>query len=210
MFGLSPPPQDEMTAFYPRSPYANGKLLAHWATVNYRESFGLHAASGILFNHESPLRGPEFVTRKITRALARIAVGHDEVLRLGNMNATRDWGFAGDYVEGMWRMLQAEKPGTYVLATGEGHSVRDFVVAAGQHMGFDFEWHGQAENETAVDRKTGKTLVRVDPAFYRPAEVHALLGSATRAKADLGWKHKVGFAQLVKMMAESDLAQAKK
>ena len=210
MFGLSPPPQDENTAFYPRSPYANGKLLAHWATVNYRESFGLHATSGILFNHESPLRGPEFVTRKISRALTRIAVGHDETLRLGNLNATRDWGFAGDYVEGMWQMMQAEKAGTYVLATGQGHSVRDFVKAAAAHLGFDLVWSGSDENEVGVDRKSGKTLVCVDPAFYRPAEVHALLGSARKAKAELNWEHKVSFDGLVKMMVDSDLELAKK
>ena len=210
MFGLSPPPQDENTAFYPRSPYANGKLLAHWATVNYRESFGLHATSGILFNHESPLRGPEFVTRKITRALSRIALGHDEILRLGNLNAKRDWGFAGDYVEGMWQMLQAKDPSTYVLATGQCHTVRDFVNAAATHLGFDVVWSGHDESEIGVDRKSGKTIVCVDPAFYRPAEVHVLSGSAKKAKAELGWEHKVSFDGLVKMMVESDLDLAKK
>ena len=207
MFGLSPPPQDEDTKFWPRSPYANAKLFGHWATVNYRESFGLHASSGVLFNHESPLRGTEFVTRKITRALSRIAVGKQDVLSLGNMDAIRDWGFAGDYVEGMWRMVQAEKPGTYVLATGEGHTVREFVVAAARHIGWDIEWSGSAENEVGKIKKTGKTIITINPEFYRPAEVHALIGSAEKAENELGWRCKVKFTELVEMMMDADIIQ---
>lgn len=205
MFGRTPPPHDEDSKFWPRSPYANAKLYAHWATVNYRESFGLHASSGILFNHESPLRGTEFVTRKITLSFARMKAGKQDVLSLGNMDAVRDWGFAGDYVEGMWRMVQAEQSGTYVLATGEGHTVREFVETAARFAGWEIEWQGKVEKEIGKDKKTGKILVVINPEFYRPAEVSALLGSAARAEKELGWRCKVKFAGLVEMMIESDL-----
>src|SRR5579884_2217405 len=172
MFGkVQATPQDEATPFYPRSPYGFAKLFAHWATVNYRESYGLHASSGILFNHESPLRGREFVTRKITWSLARIRHGQQDVLELGNLDARRDWGFAGDYVEGMWLMLQREKPQDFVLATGENHSVRDFVDAAATPLGFAIDWAGAGPQEHGIDRRSGKTVVRVNPQFYRPAEV---------------------------------------
>jgi len=207
MFGGSPPPQDEDTAFRPRSPYANAKLLGHWAVVNHREGFNMFACSGILFNHESPLRGTEFVTRKITTSLARIAAGTQDVLLLGNLDATRDWGFAGDYVEGMWRMLNAKKPGTYVLATGKGFSVRHFIEAAAKCLDWEIEWSGKGLKEVGRNKKTGKAVVRINPQFYRPTEVHALLGSAKKAKAELGWKPKVNFRQLVEMMMESDLRQ---
>ena len=206
MFGRTLPPQDEDSKFWPRSPYANAKLYAHWATVNYRESFGLHASSGVLFNHESPLRGAEFVTRKITIAFARMKAGKQNVLSLGNIDAIRDWGFAGDYVDGMWRMVQAKEADTYVLATGEGHTVREFVEAAARYAGWDIVWEGKAEKELGKDRKSGKLLVEINPEFYRPAEVHALLGSAAKAKKELGWECKVKFTGLVEMMMESDLA----
>jgi GDPmannose 4,6-dehydratase len=206
MFGLTPAPQDEASPFWPRSPYANAKLYGHCATVNYRESFGLHASSGILFNHESPLRGTEFVTRKISLALARIWQGKQDVLELGNMDSRRDWGYAPDYVSGMWQMVQAEKPGTYVLATGEGHTVREFVEHAARVIGWDIAWSGAADQELGRDRKTGKPLVRVNPEFYRPAEVHSLLGSAQKAEQELGWRCTVRFARLVELMVEADLA----
>jgi len=201
-------PQTEQTPFYPRSPYAVAKLYAHWITVNYRESYGIHASSGILFNHESPLRGQEFVTRKITAALARIRYGQQDVLELGNLDAKRDWGFAGDYVEGMWRMLQQESPDDYVLATGETHSVREFVDLAAGVAGFDLVWEGSGEKEQGVDRRTGKVIVRVNPEFYRPAEVELLLGNPEKARSRLGWSPKIGFSALVRMMAERDLERA--
>lgn len=209
MFGLvQEVPQSETTPFYPRSPYGVAKLYAHWITVNYRESFGIHASSGILFNHESPLRGQEFVTRKITASLARIKHGQQDVLELGNLEAQRDWGFAGDYVEGMWRMLQQDQPDDYVLATGQTQTVRHFVDLAAKAMGFDLEWSGKAENTRAVDTKTGKTIIRINPGYYRPAEVDLLLGNPAKANAKLGWEPKVSFAQLVTMMAEADLTKA--
>lgn len=201
-------PQTEQTPFYPRSPYAVAKLYAHWITVNYRESYGIHASSGILFNHESPLRGQEFVTRKITAALARIRYGQQDVLELGNLDAKRDWGFAGDYVEGMWRMLQQESPDDYVLATGETHSVREFVDLAAGVAGFDLVWEGSGEKEQGVDRRTGKVIVQVNPEFYRPAEVELLLGNPEKARSRLGWSPKIGFSALVRMMAERDLERA--
>jgi GDPmannose 4,6-dehydratase len=205
MFGRSPPPQNEETKFWPRSPYANAKLFGHWAAVNYRESFGIHATSGILFNHESPLRGTEFVTRKITLAFARIKAGKQDVLSLGNLDAIRDWGFAGDYVEGMWRMVQADKPDSYVLATGEGHTVRQFIEHAAHFAGWEMQWHGKSENEIGKDRKTGKTLVIINPDHFRPAEVHALIGSAEKAEKELGWRCKVKFAELVEIMMDADM-----
>lgn len=211
MFGkVQEIPQTETTPFYPRSPYGVAKLYGHWITVNYRESFSLHASSGILFNHESPMRGMEFVTRKITSSLARIKNGQQKILELGNMDAQRDWGFAGDYVEGMYLMLQQEHAGDYVLATGETHPVRDFVTFAAQVAGFELEWQGSGESEQAVDTKTGKTIVQVNPEFYRPAEVELLIGSPAKAQDVLGWQRKVSFPQLVEMMVTADLNRAAK
>jgi GDPmannose 4,6-dehydratase len=197
-------PQRETTPFYPRSPYGVAKLYGHWITVNYRESYGLHATSGILFNHESPLRGQEFVTRKITVSLAKIKHGKLDVLALGNMAAHRDWGYAADYVEGMWQMLQQPEPGDYVLATGEQHSVREFVAAAGERLGFDIVFEGTGVQERGVDRKSGRTIVQVEPKFYRPAEVDRLCGSPAKAEQTFGWKRKVSFPQLVTLMVEAD------
>lgn len=197
-------PQVESTPFYPRSPYGVAKLFGHWMTVNYRESYGLHASSGILFNHESPLRGREYVTRKITLGMAMIRHGRAEVLELGNLAAERDWGFAGDYVDGIWRMVQQQQPGDYVLATGNTHSVRNFAEKVGQWHGFDIAWSGVAQQEVGTDRRSGRVIVRVNPVLYRPAEVELLVGSAHRAKEALGWHCKVGFDQLVDMMCAAD------
>jgi GDPmannose 4,6-dehydratase len=206
MFGLvQETPQTEKTPFYPRSPYGVAKLYGHWMTVNYRESFGLHASSGILFNHESPLRGKEFVTRKITTTLAKIKHGKQKVLELGNLEAKRDWGFAGDYVEGMWRMVQQDQADDYVLATGQTYTVKDFVDRAATVMGFNLEWQGQAEQMKAVDAKTGNVVVQINPEFYRPAEVELLLGNSEKAKSKLGWKLEVAFEHLVTLMAQADL-----
>lgn len=206
MFGkVQAIPQIESTPFYPRSPYGVAKLYAHWMTINYRESYGIFGTSGILFNHESPLRGREFVTRKITDAVAKITLGQQDLLELGNMDAKRDWGYAKDYVEGMWRMLQAHAPGTYVLATNRTETVRDFVTMAFKGVGVSLEWKGKEENETAMDTKTGKILVRVNPKFYRPAEVDLLIGNPAKAKADLGWEPKATLEQLCAMMVEADI-----
>jgi GDPmannose 4,6-dehydratase len=206
MFGkVQAIPQSESTPFYPRSPYGVAKLYAHWMTVNYRESYGIHASSGILFNHESPLRGQEFVTRKITTTLAKIKHGLASVLELGNLDAKRDWGFAGDYVEGMWRMVQAEQADDFVLATGQTHSVRDFVNSAAQTAGFELRWEGKAESERGFDVSTGRELVRVNPDFYRPAEVELLIGDPSKAKSTLGWEPKMHLAELVKAMTLADL-----
>ncbi len=206
MFGkVQAIPQVESTPFYPRSPYGVAKLYAHWMTINYRESYNIFACSGILFNHESPLRGREFVTRKITDSMAKISLGLLDVLELGNMNAKRDWGFAKDYVEGMWRILQADKPDTYVLATHRTETVRDFVTLAARAAGFDPGWEGDAENEIAVDRRSGKTLVKVNPNFYRPAEVELLIGNPEKANRELGWKTRTTLEQLCQMMVEADL-----
>lgn len=205
MFGLvRAVPQSELTPFHPRSPYGVAKVYGHYITVNYRESFGLHASSGILFNHESPLRGNEFVTRKITLGLARFARGEQVPVELGNLNAKRDWGFAGDYVEGMWRMLQQEAGDDYVLATGVTTPIRDFVGFAAAALGLDLEWSGEEQSEQAVDRRSGKVVVRVNPAFYRPAEVDLLVGDATKAREKLGWVPKVDVKALAAMMAQSD------
>ena len=198
-------PQRETTPFYPRSPYGVAKLYAYWITVNYRESYGLFACNGILFNHESPRRGETFVTRKITRAVGRIAHGRQESLWLGNLDAQRDWGFAGDYVEAQWRMLQADQPDDYVIATGETHTVREFCDKAFAFAGITLAWEGEGVNETGRCTKTGKTLVRVDPRYFRPAEVELLLGDPAKAKKELGWQPTVTFQELVEMMTKADL-----
>ena len=206
MFGkVQAVPQAEDTPFYPRSPYGVAKLFAHWSTINYRESYGIFGASGILFNHESPLRGKEFVTRKITDAVARIKLGLQDVLELGNLDAKRDWGYAAEYVEGMWRMLQADEPDTYVLATGRTETVRDFVRMACKAAEIDVEFTGDNESESAVDTQTGKTIVRVNPDFYRPAEVDLLVGDATKAAESLGWSATTSLEGLCAMMVQADL-----
>ncbi|WP_277182549.1 GDP-mannose 4,6-dehydratase [Caballeronia sp. BR00000012568055] len=206
MFGkVQAIPQCEETPFYPRSPYGVAKLFAHWTTINYRESYNIFGCSGILFNHESPLRGREFVTRKITDTVAKIKLGKEELLELGNMDAKRDWGFAAEYVEGMWRMLQAADPDTYVLATNRTETVRDFVRMAFGAAGFQLEWAGKGERERGIDVATGRTLVRVNPKFYRPAEVDLLIGSADKAREKLGWKPETTLETLCKMMVDADL-----
>ena len=206
MFGkVQAVPQKEDTPFYPRSPYGVAKLYAHWMTVNYRESYGIFGASGILFNHESPLRGREFVTRKITDSVAKIKLGKQGVMELGNIDVQRDWGFAKEYVEGMWRMLQTDEPDTFVLATNRTETVRDFVRMAFKGAGIGVEFKGQAEAETAVCTATGKTLMRVNPKFYRPAEVELLIGDPAKAKAKLGWAPTTTLEQLCQMMVEADL-----
>jgi GDPmannose 4,6-dehydratase len=210
MFGLvQAVPQIESTPFYPRSPYGVAKLYAHWMTINYRESYNIFGTSGILFNHESPLRGQEFVTRKITDSIAKIKLGQLDVLELGNMDAKRDWGFAKDYVEGMWRMLQHHTPDTYVLATNRTETVRDFVSLAAKAADIELEWRGHAEQETAIDVATGKEIVRVNPKFYRPAEVDLLIGNPQKARDELGWEPKTTLEQLCQMMVEADLRRNK-
>jgi len=203
-------PQNELTPFYPRSPYAVSKLFGHWVTVNYRESYGLFACSGILFNHESPLRGLEFVTRKITHAAARIKLGLQQGLTLGNLDSKRDWGYAPEYVEAMWLMLQQDRPDDYVIATGETHSVREFVEAAFDRLGMDIEWSGKGVGEKGVDGKTGRVVVAVSPEFFRPAEVHTLTGDYSKANGKLGWSPKTAFRELVGIMVDHDLALAEK
>ena len=206
MFGkVQNVPQDETTPFYPRSPYSVAKLTAHWITVNYRESYGLYACSGILFNHESPLRGLEFITRKITYGLARIKFGLQDKLILGNLNAKRDWGYAPEYVEAMWLMLQQPEPDDYVVATGETHSIREFVEHAFQAAGIGVGWNGAGVNEKGVDLRTGKVLIEVSPEFFRPAEVDALIGNPKKAAEKLGWKPKTKFPDLVRFMVEADM-----
>jgi GDPmannose 4,6-dehydratase len=200
-------PQTEETPFYPRSPYGVAKVYAYWITKNYRESYGLHASNGILFNHESPRRGETFVTRKITRAVAAISHGLQEVLYLGNLDAKRDWGFAGDYVEGMWRMLQQPEGDDYVLATNETHTVREFCELSFQEVGVELAWEGEGSSEVGRDSRTGHARVAVDPAYFRPAEVDLLLGNPAKAAEKLGWKPKVGFRELVKMMVTADLQE---
>lgn len=206
MFGkVQAVPQSETTPFYPRSPYGAAKLYAHWMTVNYRESYGLFGCSGILFNHESPLRGREFVTRKITDSVAKIKLGKLDCLALGNLDAKRDWGYAKEYVQGMWQMLQADNPDDYVLATGRTVSVREFVLMAFSAAGIELVFSGSGVNEKAVDKLTGKTLVHVDPAYFRPAEVDLLVGDATHAQTQLGWCAKASIEDLSVLMVEADL-----
>lgn len=202
-------PQKETTPFHPRSPYAVAKLYSYWATVNYRESYGLFASNGILFNHESPRRGENFVSRKITRGLVRIKLGLDEKLQLGNLEAKRDWGYAKEYVEGMWRMLQHSEPDDFVLATGEAHSVREFVEAAAKALDFDIEWEGKGIHEKGIDKKTNKVIVEIDERYLRPAEADAFQGDCSKAKAKLGWEPKVKFNELAELMAKADLEEQK-
>ncbi len=202
--------QNEKTPFYPRSPYGVAKLYGYWITVNYRESFGMFASNGILFNHESPRRGETFVTRKITMAAARIKVGLQEKLYLGNLNSKRDWGHARDYVEGMWRILQHEKPDDFVLATGRTTSIRDFVKMTFKHLDMDIEFKGKGVNEKGIDKKTGKVVVEIDPRYFRPAEVDVLLGDASKAKKLLKWKPKTSLENLCKEMVENDFELAKR
>ncbi len=211
MFGkVQAVPQIEDTPFYPRSPYGVAKLYAHWMTINYRESYNIFGSSGILFNHESPLRGREFVTRKITDCVAKIKLGKLDVLELGNLDAKRDWGFAKEYVEGMWRMLQADEPDTFVLATNRTETVRDFVSMAFKGAGIAVEFKGSEENESAVDTATGKTVMRVNPKFYRPAEVDLLIGNPAKAKQKLGWEPQTTLEQLCQMMVDADLSRNEK
>lgn len=203
-------PQTEKTPFYPRSPYACAKLYAYWITVNYREAYGIYACNGILFNHESPLRGETFVTRKITRALSRIYLGMQDCLYLGNLNALRDWGHANDYVEMQWLMLQQDIPEDYVIATGEQHSVREFVENCAKHLGIKIKWEGTGVSERGIDSASGKTIVLVDPKYFRPTEVDTLLGDSSKAKKRLGWEPKISFDDLVQEMIEWDLEEAKR
>lgn len=202
-------PQNEETPFYPRSPYGVAKLFAHWSVVNYREAHGLYGCSGILFNHESPLRGIEFVTRKITYGLACVAVGRQQTIYLGNLDAKRDWGFAPDYVAGMWAMLQQEKPADYVLATGRAETIRNFASGAAAAFGFDLEWTGEGDQSRGIDKRSGRTIIAVDPAFYRPSEVDFLVGDSSKAKAVLGWEAKTTLEELIAMMAKADYDRAK-
>ena len=203
-------PQRETTPFYPRSPYGVAKLYAYWITVNYREAYGMYACNGILFNHESPVRGETFVTRKITRGLARIREGFDECLYLGNLDSLRDWGHARDYVRAQWLMLQQDAPEDYVIATGEQHSVREFVERTAAHIGMRIEWRGSGIDEQGVDVNSGRAIVKIDPRYFRPTEVDSLLGDASKARARLGWKAEISFERLVQEMVESDLEIARR
>ncbi|WP_418643793.1 GDP-mannose 4,6-dehydratase [Stutzerimonas kunmingensis] len=209
MFGeVQQVPQTEATPFYPRSPYGVAKLYAHWMTINYRESYGIFGTSGILFNHESPLRGKEFVTRKITDAAARISLGTMDCLQLGNLDAKRDWGYAKEYVEGMWRMLQVDAPGTFVLATNRTETVRDFVSLAFKAVDIQLDWQGSGENERGIDSRTGNTMVQVNPRFYRPAEVDLLIGNPEKASKLLGWKPQTSLEELCRLMVDADKQRA--
>lgn len=211
MFGkVQEMPQTEKTPFYPRSPYGVAKVYGHWITKNYRESYNMFACSGILFNHESERRGLEFVTRKITNAVARIKLGLQDHVELGSLDAKRDWGHSKDYVRAMWLMLQQEQPDDYVIATNKTRTVREFVETAFHHVGIEVEWHGSGVNEIGIDKATGKTVVSVNPKFFRPAEVEVLLGNPAKAEAALGWKREISFAELVKRMVENDLKLAEK
>jgi len=202
-------PQDEQTPFQPRSPYGCAKLYAYWITRNYREAYDMHASNGILFNHESPRRGERFVTRKITRGAAHIKAGLLDRLYLGNLDASRDWGYAPEYVRGMWLMMQQETPDDYVLATGETHTVREFAGLAFQAAGFDLAWEGEDEEEVGIDRNSGRKLIVVDPRYYRPAEVHSLIGDPSKAERELGWRHETSFEELVEKMVAADLENVK-
>lgn len=210
IFGSTPPPQNETSVFAPQSPYAVAKLYAYWIVVNYRNAYGLHASNGILFNHEGPTRGETFVTRKITRAVAAIKLGHQKKLYLGNLDAKRDWGHARDYVEGMWKLLQQPEPDDYVFATGEAHSVREFVEVAFGMIDRQIVWRGEGENEKGCCSETGDILIEIDPRFYRPTEVDSLLGDPSKAKRVLGWKHTTNFVELVEEMVAADLELAEK
>jgi GDPmannose 4,6-dehydratase len=211
MFGkVAETPQRETTPFYPRSPYAAAKVYAYWITVNYREAYAMYACNGILFNHESPIRGETFVTRKITRGLARIKAGLDECLYLGNLSALRDWGHAKDYVRAVWLMLQQKAPADFVIATGEQQSVRAFVELAARKLGFEIEWRGTGLAETGVNRASGRTIVRIDPRYFRPTEVDSLLGDATKARTELGWSPEISFDALVQEMVDADYALAQR
>ncbi len=206
LYGNAPPPQNEKTAFQPRSPYAAAKLYAYWITVNYREAYNIHASNGILFNHESPTRGETFVTRKITRAVAAIEAGKQDKIFLGNLDAKRDWGHARDYVEGMWMILQQDEPDDYVLATGEAHSVRDFVELAFRHIGVEIQWQGSGLDEKGIDAGNGQVRVAIDSRYFRPTEVNYLLGDPSKAHEKLNWKHQISFEELVREMVDSDRA----
>jgi len=211
MFGkVQEVPQKETTPFYPRSPYGAAKVYAYWITVNYREAYGIHASNGILFNHESPVRGETFVTRKISRALARIQLGLQDNLFLGNLDSKRDWGHARDFVEAMWLMLQQDEPDDYVIATGEQYSVRDFIEAAGGVLGMDIAWQGKGLDEIGIDRNSGREIIAVDPRYFRPTEVESLLGDPSKAKKVLGWEARTPFAELVKEMVAEDLMAAER
>ncbi|MBT5751746.1 MAG: GDP-mannose 4,6-dehydratase [Rhodospirillaceae bacterium] len=205
LYGNTPPPQNESSPFQPRSPYGAAKLYAYWITINYRESYNLHASNGILFNHEGPTRGETFVTRKITRAVAAIKLGLQNKIHLGNLDAARDWGHARDYVEGMWRILQQDIPDDYVLATGQSHSVREFVELAFTNIGRTIEWRGKGVDEKGIDAATGDVLIEIDPRYFRPAEVDHLRGDPSKAERVLGWRHQTSFADLVNEMVEADL-----
>ena len=211
MFGkVAESPQNENTPFHPRSPYGVAKLYAHWITINYREAYGMFACSGILFNHESPIRGETFVSRKITRGLTRVSEGLQHCIYLGNLEARRDWGHARDYVEAQWLMLQQNEPRDYVIATGEQHSVREFAENTAGLLGMRLEWSGHGIDETGIDRKSGRTVIRIDPRYFRPAEVDTLLGDASRARQELGWQPTVGFDELVREMVAADLTLARR
>ncbi len=209
MFGSSPPPQNEMTPFRPRSPYAVGKVAAYYLCQNYREGYNMWIANGILFNHESPRRGETFVTRKITRAVARIKLGIQDKLYLGNLNARRDWGYAPDYVEAMWLMLQQDKPDDYVIAVGEAHSVREFAEAVFTYAGFNMLWEGEGLSQRGVDAETGQVLIEVDPRYFRPLEAESLLGDATKAREKLGWEPRTAFRELLEIMTDADMKREK-
>ena len=209
LYGSTPPPQDETSSFAPRSPYGAAKLYAYWVTVNYREAYGFHASNGILFNHEGPTRGETFVTRKITRAVAAIKLGLQSALHLGNLDAVRDWGHARDYVEGMWRIVCHDKPDDFVLATGESHSVREFVELAFTHIGRTIAWSGEGVDEQGKDAESGEVLVRIDPRYFRPTDVDNLRGDPSKAKELLGWEHRTSFSELVREMVEADFVTVK-
>ena len=208
MFGSTPPPQNETTHFHPRSPYAVAKVFSYWAVVNYREAYGLYATNGILFNHESPRRGETFVTRKVTRAVGRIKHGLQQELYIGNLDARRDWGYAADYVEAMWMMLQQERPDDYVIATGVSHSVRALCELAFAKGGYDVEWEGEGVDEKGIDRATGRVLIEIDPRYFRPSEVDDLCGDYSKAKRELGWEPRTSFEELIGLMVESDVELA--